>query len=117
MMLALLVLLVFVVAVSIFAFIYMICLGSSNDRLQSKKGPEIPGPRGLPIIGSLLDFDVRFNHMSLAKWAKQYGGICKVKLGSETWVVPGKYDYVREALITKGRSLGGRNRTYRLQVS
>lgn len=123
MLVALLGMLGIVVLVSLIALIHM-CLGApySDENQKRPKSPSskkltIPGPRGLPIIGSLLDFDVRFNHISLAKFAKQYGGLCQVKLGSQKWVVSAKYDYVREALITRGQALGGRNRTYRLQVS
>jgi hypothetical protein len=37
------------------------------------KPPYPPGPKGLPIIGSLLDIDNERPWITYGKWANQYG--------------------------------------------
>lgn len=56
-----------------------------------------PGPRGLPIVGSLpfLDPDL---HICFAKLSETYGPIFKLKLGSKLWIVISSPSLVREVL-------------------
>ncbi len=56
-----------------------------------------PGPRGLPMVGSLLD--VRKNpHEVLAKYARQYGDVCMFRLGGSPTVSISHPAILREAL-------------------
>ena len=46
-----------------------------------------PGPSTLPIIGNLHQIPTKGSYLTFTKWAKQYGGIFSLKLGSGTAVV------------------------------
>ena len=35
--------------------------------------PYPPGPKGLPLIGNVLDLNVKEPHVTYTKWAEQYG--------------------------------------------
>ena len=47
----------------------------------------LDGPRGLPIIGSLLDIDFKAFHRHLEKWCDEYGSIYRFRIGPRKIVV------------------------------
>ncbi|KAF6147239.1 hypothetical protein GIB67_039369 [Kingdonia uniflora] len=59
-----------------------------------------PGPRGLPIFGSLPFVDPKI-HVYFTKLAKVYGPIFKVKLGRKLCVVLSSADVAKEVLKVK----------------
>lgn len=48
---------------------------------------DLDGPRGLPLIGSVLDVKFASLHRSLEDWADKYGEIYRVRFGSRRLVV------------------------------
>ena len=55
-----------------------------------------PGPRGLPVFGSLLE--IRHDtHLAIDRLAKRYGDICLMKFGSVPTVVISNADLLQEA--------------------
>ena len=55
-----------------------------------------PGPRGLPIFGSLLS--IRNDpHLALHRISRQYGDVCSLRFGSVATVVISHPDLLREA--------------------
>ena len=55
-----------------------------------------PGPRGLPVFGSLLD--IRHDtHLAIDRLAKRYGDICLLRFGSVPTVVISDADLLHEA--------------------
>ncbi|HQR22326.1 MAG TPA: cytochrome P450 [Burkholderiaceae bacterium] len=42
---------------------------------------DLPGPRGLPLLGNLLQLDLKRAHTILEQWADDYGGVYRLKLG------------------------------------
>ncbi|CAH0555175.1 unnamed protein product [Brassicogethes aeneus] len=46
-----------------------------------------PGPLNLPVVGSLLYLDPKQPHLTLTKWAKKYGPVFGMNLGSVYTVV------------------------------
>lgn len=67
----------------------------------------IPGPRGLPIIGSALLLD-RYPQRNLKKWHKQYGEIYKVKLFAFEWVFLNSPEAVKAVLDKQSASTSDR---------
>lgn len=59
-----------------------------------------PGPRGLPLVGSLLEFR-RDPTGFLAALATDYGDIAHFKLGRQSAFQLNHPDYIREALVEK----------------
>ena len=55
-----------------------------------------PGPRGLPLFGSLLD--IRHDtHLAIDRLAKRYGDICLLRFGSVPTVVISDADMLQDA--------------------
>ncbi len=54
----------------------------------------LPGPKGLPLIGSILDIERDKLRISLHRYAKQYGGVYRVRLAIGDVVVLSSYDYI-----------------------
>nr|XP_023692751.1 cytochrome P450 2K1-like [Paramormyrops kingsleyae] len=80
------------------------CLLSTNH-----KGKEPPGPRPLPLLGNLLQLDLKRPHLSLAKLYKQYGSVFTVYFGPKKVVVLAGYRTVREALVNHAVEFGDRD--------
>lgn len=60
--------------------------------------PRPPGPRGLPVLGSLLKLrGTEAPHLALSELARQYGDVCMLRLGSIPVVVIGHPDLMKEA--------------------
>ena len=55
-----------------------------------------PGPRGLPIIGSMLSLR-KDPHHALARISRKYGDVCTVRLGSVPTVVISHPTLLRDA--------------------
>jgi cytochrome P450 len=59
---------------------------------------DLPGPKGLPLLGNLLDVDLKKLHRVLADWADAYGTFYKFRLGSHTVVVVANTEHVQQVL-------------------
>ena len=55
-----------------------------------------PGPRGLPVVGSLLSLR-KDPQIALTRIAREYGDVCMVKLGSVPTVIISHPDLLRDA--------------------
>ncbi len=58
----------------------------------------LPGPRGVPVFGNLLQVDSARLHLQLEQWCREYGPIFKLKLGPRRAVVVGDHELVATAL-------------------
>nr|ACB98739.1 cytochrome P450 CYP2C47 [Phascolarctos cinereus] len=61
-----------------------------------------PGPIPLPIIGNILQLDLKNMPESLSKLAEKYGPIYTLHIGTRRVVVLHGYDIMKEALIDQG---------------
>lgn len=59
-----------------------------------------PGPKGLPIIGSVLDVSPTHIHVSLTEFGKKHGDLFSVNLLGNRVVVLNSVDVIREAFFT-----------------
>ncbi|XP_069876564.1 cytochrome P450 2C19-like isoform X3 [Dipodomys merriami] len=69
-----------------------------------------PGPTPFPIIGNILQVDIKDITKSLTKFSKVYGPVFTLYLGMQPTVVLYGYEAVKEALIDHGEEFSGRGR-------
>nr|XP_002756508.3 cytochrome P450 2C19 [Callithrix jacchus] len=74
----------------------------------SKRGKFPPGPTPLPIVGNLLQIDIKDITKSLANFSKVYGPVFTLYFGLKRTVVLHGYEVVKEALIDLGDEFSGR---------
>ena len=73
---------------------------------------QLPGPRGLPLLGNTLQIDTGSFHLQLEQWCREFGPFFKLKLGKRKILVVGDHEVV--ASVLRDRPEGFR-RTSRLQ--
>ncbi|XP_007956992.1 cytochrome P450 2C42-like [Orycteropus afer afer] len=72
------------------------------------KGKLPPGPTPLPIIGNILQFNVKNTYQSFCKFSKTYGPVFTLYFGMKPIVVLHGYEAVKEALVDLGEEFSGR---------
>ncbi|KAG3264457.1 cytochrome P450 2C5-like, transcript variant X5 [Ictidomys tridecemlineatus] len=78
-------------------------------RHRSGRGELPPGPTPLPIIGNILQIDVKDISKSLRHLSKVYGPVFTLYLGMKPIVVLHGYEAVKEALVDHGEEFAGRD--------
>jgi cytochrome P450 len=73
---------------------------------------DLPGPRGLPVVGNLLQIDVGRIHQILEKWAREYGPYFRFAMGGNNFLVIADHEVI--GAVLRDRPDGFR-RTVRLQ--
>ena len=63
-----------------------------------RRAQDLPGPRGLPIAGNLLQIDTERMHLQLEAWAQEFGSFFKLQLGPRLIVVVGDHEATAAAL-------------------
>ena len=48
---------------------------------------DLPGPRGLPLLGNLLQIDRTRVHASVEQWSREYGPLFRFRLASRQFMV------------------------------
>ncbi|GLJ21200.1 hypothetical protein SUGI_0388180 [Cryptomeria japonica] len=77
--------------------VLLTCLYFFNGRKPKAKLP--PGPRGLPVLGSLLDLGSN-PHQSLHALSKRYGGLMYIKLGTTPAIIASSQEAATAILKT-----------------
>ncbi|DAA14851.1 cytochrome P450 2C42 isoform X2 [Bos taurus] len=75
---------------------------------SSGKGKLPPGPTPLPILGNILQLDVKDISKSVSNLSKVYGPVFTLYFGMNPLVVLHGYEAVKEALIGLGEEFSGR---------
>src|ERR1700720_1425167 len=58
-------------------------LACGPGRIVAKRTlDDLPGPRGLPLLGNIHQLDLSKLHLILERWAAQYGPVYLFKMGS-----------------------------------
>ncbi|XP_012295036.2 cytochrome P450 2C20 [Aotus nancymaae] len=78
-------------------------------RQSSGRGKLPPGPTPLPIVGNILQIDVKDICKSFSNLSKVYGSVFTVYFGMKPVVVLHGYEAVKEALIDNGEEFSGRS--------
>ncbi|KAB5539440.1 cytochrome P450 [Coniochaeta sp. 2T2.1] len=69
-------------AVALVAFICIFML-----RIGSRPAGLPPGPSTIPILGNLHQIPARDSHLQFQKWAKEYGPVYSLIMGTKTFIV------------------------------
>lgn len=80
------------------------------NKLARKKPPLPPGPKGLPVIGS-MGMISQLNHRGLAALAKIYGGLFHLKVGKVHMVAVSTAEMAREVLQAQDHVFSNRPAT------
>ncbi|XP_006527235.1 cytochrome P450 2C54 isoform X1 [Mus musculus] len=79
-------------------------------RQSYERGKLPPGPTPLPIIGNILQIDVKDICQSFTNLSRVYGPVYTLYLGRKPTVVLHGYEAVKEALVDHGDVFAGRGR-------
>lgn len=74
--------------------------------------PNIPGPRGWPLVGSLPGLASRHPADEYRQWAAKYGDVFQVQLGNTTAVVVNTASAARSFFISQREATNGRPKFY-----
>jgi len=73
---------------------------------------DLPGPRGGPVFGNLLQIDSTRVHQQVEAWCEEFGPVFKLRLGKRRIVVVGDHELISTALRDRP---DGFRRTQRLE--
>ncbi len=59
---------------------------------------QLPGPRGLPVVGNLLQIQPERLHLQMEQWCREYGPVFRLRLGARQAVVFGDHTLVQATL-------------------
>ncbi|XP_033999048.1 cytochrome P450 2K1-like [Trematomus bernacchii] len=90
--------------VALLLILYLV--SSSLITKEIGKGP--PGPRPLPLLGNLLQLDLKRPYKTLYELSKTYGSVFTVYFGTNKVVVLAGYKSVKDALVSNAEAFGER---------
>ncbi|CAB1350114.1 unnamed protein product [Coregonus sp. 'balchen'] len=94
-------------AVLFLLVLYLFFSGSNSE----EQGKEPPGPRPLPLLGNMLQLDLKEPYHTLCELSKKYGSIFTVHFGPKKVVVLAGYKTVKQALVNQAEDFGDRDIT------
>src|SRR5687767_648818 len=99
--------------VSILLVAVLVCYIVINEVVRfSTRIPNLPGPRGYPVLGSLLSLRGKIPSDEYRKWSNSYGDIFQVQLGNTTAVVVNTASAARDLFISQREATNGRPKFY-----
>ncbi len=73
-------------------------LASGPAAPPARSFDSLPGPRGLPVLGNLLQIDSTRMHLQLEAWRARYGPVYRLRLGPRQLVVVSDHTLIAAAL-------------------
>ena len=64
----------------------------------------IPSHPGIPVLGNTLQIEPTKPRLTFHKWARQYGGVYRVRMIPAGEIVISSWDLIQEILVTNGSS-------------
>lgn len=86
--------------------------GAAQPPRALRRFEDLPGPRGLPVFGNLLQIKPARLHLQMEQWSRDHGPVYKLLLGSRKAVVFSDHNLVQAMLRDRP---DGFRRTARLQ--
>ncbi|CAA7260281.1 unnamed protein product [Cyclocybe aegerita] len=75
-----------VVALDLLLLLAVVCI--LKTILRSSKAPSLPpGPKGLPLVGNILDMPSEKEWLTFAKWGETWGDLCSVTVLGQPLVI------------------------------
>ena len=71
---------------------------SAATQAPLRRFEDLPGPRGIPVFGNLLQIDPGRMHQQLEAWCAEYGPIFKLQLRKRRVVAVGDHELIAAAL-------------------
>ncbi|CAH1778841.1 unnamed protein product, partial [Owenia fusiformis] len=75
--------------------------------LFRRRNVDIPGPKGIPLLGNALQLSKDTPYIQIQKWAKEFGSVFKLR---EEIVVCSDYETI---MMTKSDDFAGRPKSWR----
>ncbi|XP_040046632.2 cytochrome P450 2K1 isoform X1 [Gasterosteus aculeatus] len=94
--------------VTVALMLVLMCILVSLFFRSKDKRREPPGPQPLPLLGNLLQMDLKRLDRSLVDLSKKYGSVFTVHLGPQKVVVLAGYKTVKQALVNHAVEFGER---------
>ncbi|KAI3681661.1 hypothetical protein L6452_36463 [Arctium lappa] len=97
------------VIIILFSLFFFICIYATTIRSRRRVNVNLrpPGPNVFSFLKSIIKLGNK-PHESCAIFAKHYGSLMTLKLGTKTTIVASSPDMVKEFIYTKDRSFSGR---------
>ncbi|XP_013910026.1 PREDICTED: cytochrome P450 1A5-like [Thamnophis sirtalis] len=97
------------IGLAVFCLLFLVL---QTFRKQAPQGHQrIPGPRGYPLIGNMLDVGTNV-HLSLSQMSKIYGDVMMIHIGTTPILVLSGLETIKEALVRHGEAFKGRPDLY-----
>ncbi|XP_039980853.1 cytochrome P450 2K1-like isoform X2 [Xiphias gladius] len=87
----------------------LVCLVSTSSFIFQEDKKEPPGPRPLPVLGNLLQLDLKRPYNTFLEFSKKYGSVFTFYVGPKKVVVLAGYKTVKEALVNYAEEFGERD--------
>ncbi|XP_014049738.1 cytochrome P450 2K1 isoform X1 [Salmo salar] len=84
--------------------LYRLSSGSNSE----EQGKAPPGPRPLPLLGNMLQLDLKRPYRTLCELSKKYGSVFMVHFGPTKVVILAGYNTVNQALVNHAEEFGDR---------
>ncbi|NXU57844.1 CP1A5 protein, partial [Turnix velox] len=100
-------------AAVVFGVVFLLIQSLQHDVPKGLKRP--PGPRGLPILGNVLELR-KDPHLVLTKMSQKYGDIMEIRIGTRPVVVLSGLETIKQALVKQGEEFMGRPDLYSFRL-